>query len=103
MIRCTCTDNDGTVISGIRWYDPDKRLLPSFGTDKFVVGAPHFTRPEADGNDNTNVTLVIPTFNDSYDGTYTCGRRDGDDPPAPPTASVHLIIYGEVHVINVIP
>ena len=41
--------------------------------------------------DNTNVILVIPTFNDSYDGTYTCGRNAADRSAlTPPTADVSL-------------
>ena len=95
MIRCNCSEDDGSVITNVRWYGPDG-IIPRFGTNKFTAGAPHYTRPSGD-RDNGNVTLVIPTLNDSYDGNYTCGRRNGNAnrPPLPPTATVSLIIDGK--------
>ena len=101
MIRCNCSEVDGTVITTVRWYDPDERLVPRFMRNDFIAGAPYFTRIKGD-TDNRNITLVIPTFNDSNDGTYTCGRRDGgsNGPPVPPTASINLAIGGELSVHN---
>ena len=61
--------------------------MPRIGTGYYIAGAPHHS---GDSN-NKNITLVIPTFNDSYDGNYTCGRRHGNNPP---TATVSLIIGG---------
>ena len=94
-MRCTCNEDDGTVITGIRWYDPDGKLVPRFGTYQFIVGAPHFIRPDGHFS-NRNITLVIPTFTDSYDGIYTCGRRKFNHPPLPPTANVNLNSVGEL-------
>ena len=92
MIRCTCSEDDGSVITRIRWYGPDGIIVPRFDTAHYIVGAPHHIRASGD-YDNRNITLVIPTFNDSYDGTYTCGRRDGNtNPSLPPTATISLII-----------
>ena len=73
MIQCNCTNDDGTVVSLVRWYDPDGTRLFSKESNRFDASAPHFTRVN-DGSD-THVILVIPTFNDSYDGTYTCGKK----------------------------
>ena len=100
MIRCNCSEDDGSETTNVRWYDPDGNFVPRIGGGRFIAEAPHFTRPSGDNN-NRNITLVIPTFNDSYDGTYTCGRRDGRTnnpplPPLPPTATVSLIIDGEL-------
>ena len=93
MIRCTCSEDDGSVITNVRWYGPDGIIVTRIGTNKFIAGAPHFTRPSGD-SDNRNVTLVIPTFNDSYDGNYTCGRRSDGNLVSPKT-TVSLTISGE--------
>ena len=95
MIRCYCSDENGTVITSVRWYDPDGKRLFRFETDNYIAGTPHFTRVSGD----TNNTLVIPTFNDSYDGNYTCGRRDSGS-HIPPTVIVSLTIGGELIVCN---
>ena len=96
MIQCNCSDNDGSVIATLRWFDPDGNVLDRFGTDSFIAGTPHFTRTSGD-IDNRNITLVIPTFNDSYDGNYTCGRRRSGSLISP-TASVSLTIGGKLIV-----
>ena len=96
IIRCNCSEDDGSEITNARWYGPDENLVPRLGTNSFIAGAPHFTRASGDHN-NRNITLVIPRFNDSYDGNYICGRRGESttDPPLPPTATVSLIIGGK--------
>ena len=53
--------------------------------------SPYYIRNYAGGLDN-NVTLVIPTFNDSYDGTYNCGIRVSDTEFTSPSAAVTLTI-----------
>ena len=71
MIKCNCTDDNGTVVDPVRWYDPDgTRLLVNAHGD-YVAGTPYYKREP----DNANIALVIPTFNDSYVGTYTCGGK----------------------------
>ena len=90
MIRCRCSEDNGSAITiyNVTWYDPDGNLVPRFGTNRFLPGAPYQTKPSTSGD----VGLVIPTFNDSYDGAYTCGRRNA----RPPIASVNFIIDGEL-------
>ena len=88
MIRCNCSDDGGSVINSARWYGPDQ-IIPRFNTSDYIPGAPHHVRASGDNN-NRNITLVIPTFNGSYDGNYICGRRNGNNPPQPPTATVSL-------------
>ena len=97
MMRCNCTDDDGIVINTVRWYYPDGRLVPRFIGSSDSPNTPHITRP-SDDTDDRNVTLVIPTFNDSYDGKYTCGRRITDGPPVPPTVAVNLTVSSELFV-----
>ena len=94
MIRCSCSEYDGSVITSVRWYKPDGNIVPRSETDSFIAGAPHYTRPSGD-SDNRNVTLVIPTFNDSYDGNYICGRRSSGN-LVPPITAVSLTIGGEL-------
>ena len=93
MIRCNCSEDDGTVITNIRWYKPDGNLVPRIGTNSFIAGAPYLIRPSGD-SDNRNITLVIPTFNDSYDGNYMCGKRSSGN-LVPPMTTVILTIDGE--------
>ena len=96
MTRCNCSDYDGSVITNVRWYKPDGSIVPRIGTDGFIAGAPHYTRASGD-SDNRNVTLVIPTFNDSYDGNYTCGRKSGGYLVSPMT-TVSFTIDGELFI-----
>ena len=96
-IRCRCTESDGTAVSVVRWYDPaGTRLVSARNPAEFNANVPHFTREGGDtGNnvDNTNIILVIPTFNDTYAGRYTCGRNAADRTTlTPPTADVTLTI-----------
>ena len=98
MIQCNCTYDNGTVVGKVRWYNiKGKRLFADTNTNKVDLTAPHFTRVY--GSD-THVTLVIPTFNDSYDGTYKCGNRDGEsgDGPGSPNVNVILTIEGDIIV-----
>ena len=87
MIRCNCSKDHGGINTKVRWYGPDG-IIPRFETDDYIPGAPHHIRANG-GNDNRNITLVIPTFTDSYDGNYTCGRI-GNKLPRQPTATVKL-------------
>ena len=93
MIRCTCSEDDGGVITTVRWFGPDEIIVPRFETSGYIAGAPHHIRANG-GNDNRNVTLIIPTFNDSYDGNYTCGRASSGN-LEPPMTAVSLTINGE--------
>ena len=102
-IQCNCTDDDGMVADSVRWYDPDGTRLLVNTQKYYVAGTPYFRRAP----DDTNIILVIPTFNDSYDGTYTCGRRSGSLPVGAPNATVELTIsskliisYMYLHVHN---
>ena len=94
MIRCNCSEDDGTVITNVRWYDPEGNRINRVDPGDKIPSTPYYTRPSDHGN-NRNVTLVIPTFNDAHDGNYICGKRDGSGPPVPPTATVNLTIGGE--------
>ena len=101
-IRCSCTESDGTAVQTVRWYDDTgSRLLSPRFTAMFNPNVPYYTRVNGDfGNsiDNTDIILVIPTFNDSYDGMYTCGREAASRSAlTPPTADVTLTISSELY------
>ena len=96
-IRCSCTNSNGNAVSVVRWYDPGGiRLISARDTEQFNGDVPHFERVGGDlgdNIDNANVILVIPTFTDSYDGRYTCGRAaENRTALTPPTADVTLTI-----------
>ena len=92
MIQCNCTDDDGMVVDRVRWYDPDGIRLLINTQNGYVAGTPYFRRAP----DNTNIILVIPTFNDTYDGTYTCGRRSSRLSVGAPNATVELTVNGKL-------
>ena len=93
MIQCNnCINDDDMVLGRVRWYDPNMTKLVRTANDDYVSGTPYYKR--VDGNDN-DIILVIPTFDDSYDGTYTCGGRFNRGPPGPPNATVILTIGGK--------
>jgi len=71
-----------------RWYDPNGDLVHLATSNRYVAGSPY----HVDGDNNA--TLVIPTFNDLYDGTYTCRRR-GSDESSPTATTVTLTIAGK--------
>ena len=86
MIQCNCTDDDGTVVEPIRWYDPNGTRLLLSEHRKYVPGTPYYRRER----NNRNSVLVIPMFSDSYDGMYTCGIKNLL--PGVPSAVVDLTI-----------
>ena len=101
-IRCSCTESDGTAVQIVRWYDPTgTRLFSPRFTAGFNRNVPYFTRVNGDFEnpvDETDIILVIPTFTDSFDGMYTCGREaDNRAALTPPTADVTLTISSELY------
>ena len=93
-IRCNCTDNNGTVVNPVRWYDPNGTRLVTSGHNIYVPGTPYYRRAP----NNANVALVIPAFNESYNGTYTCGGKVNRGPPDPPSAAINLTIGGKLMI-----
>ena len=60
VMNCNCTNTD---YQEIRWYSPNEKEIPlNYNESKDF---PYFIQE--------NGTLIIPTFNDSYKGTYYCG------------------------------
>ena len=66
----------------------------------YVDGSPYYIRNNPNGGDN-NVTLVIPAFNDSYDGTYNCGIRVNNTEFTSPSTAVTLTITSELMINTV--
>ena len=99
-IQCSCTESNGASVNVVRWYDPaGTRLVSTRNTEKFNPNVPHFTRVNV--HYDRNVILVIPTFNDSYNGTYTCGREADDRSTlTAPTADVTLTSELIINVIG---
>ena len=91
MIQCNCTGNDGTL-ARIRWYDPDGTRLLVNTHKSYIAGTSYYRRVP----DDTNIILVIPTFDNSYNGMYTCGRRSHSLPVGAPNATVELTISGKL-------
>ena len=95
-IRCTCVVTTGNV----RWYDINGNfLVQSAHPTQYVAGSPYFIFGTTTGNVQ-NVTLVIPTFNDSYDGSYNCGSFVSNTEFTSPSAAVTLTI-GELMINTV--
>ena len=94
-IRCVCTV---TGNQRVRWYDINKEILVQSLDPDYVAGSPYGQLGTTNGS--ANVTLVIPTFNDSYDGTYNCGIRVNNNQFTSPSAAVTLTI-GELMINTV--
>ena len=90
-IQCVCIVSTGSV----RWYDINTMFVNRDTHEDYVAGSPYYML-----NSRTNVTLVIPIFNDSYDGTYNCGIRVSNTEFNDPSAAVTLTI-GELMIITV--
>ena len=92
-IQCVCTGTN--VYQRVRWYDINGNFVSRSVSSAYVAGTPYYIL-----NTYTNVTLVIPTFTDSYDGTYNCGIRVSDTEFTSPSAAVTLTI-GELMINTV--
>ena len=75
----TLTATGGALINGttdvriqcdqrVRWFDINTNFVFTSANPNYVAGSPYHIRNDPDGIDN-DVTLVIPIFTDSYDGT----------------------------------
>ena len=95
-IRCVCTGSSGVV----RWYDINTNFINGRTNPNYVAGSPHYIRNNPNGGDN-DVTLVIPTFTDSYDGTYNCGIRVSNAEFSSPSVAVTLTITSELMINTV--
>ena len=96
-IQCTCAV---TGTGNLRWYDINANfLVQSTHPTQYVAGSPYFILGATIGNVQ-NVTLVIPTFNDSYNGTYNCGIFVSNTEFTSPSANVTLTI-GELMINTV--
>ena len=96
MIRCNCTINNDSAV--IRWYNPDGSQILFKGRNQSANSTPYFTK---NNQSDTNITLVIPKFIESYNGTYNCGRKVNRMEFIAPSAAAVLYIAGEL-MINII-
>ena len=92
-IQCVCSV--AYISHFVRWYDINTEFLVRSNHPDYVTGSPYYVL-----NNDSFVTLVIPTFNDSFDGTYTCGIRVSDTEFTSPSAAVTLTI-GELMINTV--
>ena len=96
MIQCNCTVNNDSA--KIRWYNPDGFRILFRGHNNSVNGTPYVT---SNTKSKASITLVIPKFSDSYDGTYNCQRGVNNSKLVAPNAAIVLYIAGEL-MINII-
>ena len=96
-IQCVCTLYN--VNQRVRWYDINGNFVVGSNHCTYIHGSPYNIRTVVNGMDN-NATLVIPTFNGAYDGTYNCGIRVNDTEFTSPSAAVTLTI-GELMINTV--
>ena len=94
VIQCVCPI---TGSQRVRWFDINTNFVFTSASRNYVAGSPYYIRNNPTDGEN-NVTLVIPTFNDSYDGTYNCGIRVNNTQFTSPSAAVTLTI-GELMII----
>ena len=87
-IHCTCTDVNGMASNYVRWYDPDGEGVFERSYHKYVPGTPYFETTL------DNYALVIPIFNGSYDGVYTCEIVNNYS-YVKPKATVNLTLDGK--------
>ena len=66
-IQCTCSLTDN-----LRWYFNGNFLVQSSHPTQYVAGSPYLLLGTTVRNVQ-NVSVVIPTFTDSSNGTYDCG------------------------------
>ena len=92
MIQCSCSV---TGDQRVRWFDINMNFLTLQTNPKYVAGSPYYII-----NGRNDVTLVIPIFNDYYDGTYNCGIRVSNTEFTSPSAAVTLTI-GELMINTV--
>lgn len=92
MIKCSCSDVNGTALGPIRWFDFSGTRIFHQVQHLYVPGTPYFTN---NISDDKNV-LVIPTFNDTYDGIYTCGV--GTHFPPKPSVDINLIFGKQLNL-----
>ena len=95
-IQCVCPV---TGSQRVRWFDINTNFIIGQSNANYVAGSPYYIRNNPNGADN-DVTLVIPTFTDSYDGTYNCGIRVNNTYFTSPSAAVTLTI-GELMINTV--
>ena len=83
-IQCNCFDVNEKALSSVRWFDSKGIRLRFQRHHKYAAGALHLIR-----TNNSGAILVIPIFNNSYDGIYTCGIGR-NFPPKEPSIDISL-------------
>ena len=69
-IQCSCSSGNDS-----KWFGPNGGII----NETSVANAPYFIK----NFDGKSVVLIIPTFNDSYDGNYSCGFESNFPPKQP--------------------
>lgn len=82
-IRCNCSAVSGMVLSPIRWFDPNRRLIQQ-------RNKAYYYDPFMENSDDRSAVLVIREFNDSHVGIYSCGF--GKEFPPKQSLNVDLTI-----------
>ena len=88
MIQCNCYNVNDKALRFTRWFDSNGIRIQYKTHHTYVSGAIYLKRTT-----NYGVVLVIPLFNNSYDGIYTCGNGK-NFPPKEPNIDISLT-FGE--------
>jgi len=86
-IECRCMNDSNVTLTSARWFDPNNMRI--FLQNNAPNGAPY----RISSDRGTLAILVIPTFNDSYTGTYTC--EIGLSFPPHPFGTIILTLFGK--------
>jgi len=86
MFGCSCMRNGDRRLKSPRWFNSKgDRLVSKDHPSKYVPGVPYIEKTYQD----RYTALIIPIFNQSYDGVYICGIGNLY-PPGIPNATVNL-------------
>ena len=89
MVQCSCVDNENKSIRNIKWFFQNGSQL--LDMKSVSTGAPYLMIV----NYRKTATLVIPMFNDTYKGNYTCGKGQ-KLPIDPPNGIIQLLLSGKI-------
>ena len=83
-IDCSCNDDNDTAIMELRWFFPDDSQVTI--VTESTPGSPYFV-----ASSDTASTLIIPVFNDTYKGNYTC-KPKGELKNDSPMSTIQLLL-----------
>ena len=86
-IECRCVDNKNRPIKNIKWFFQNGSQVLNISS--VPTGAPYLM------TNKKIAMLIIPVFNDTYKGNYTCGKGQKLQILSPNTAIQLLLLPGK--------